>query len=717
MLKKDRKFCWTAASQESFEKLKTALTTSPILAMPRDEGLFILDTDASDQSIGAVLSQMQDGQERVIAYAAKTLQPAQRNYCVTRRELLSVIVFTRHFRGYLLGRKWLLRTDHSALTWLRKTKEPIGQNARWVEQLEEYEFDVQHRPGTRHGNADAMSRHPCPVRSPCTACRPKPEVEQCNAVKQIQEDAVDASEILNDDLWSAEALREHQKADAEIGPVYEAMSASSEKPSSKMTALWSRETKILWHQWPRLNLINGILYRKFEDPDGLRYWWQLIVPVRYRKELFQRAHSGMSGGHLGLERTESQLGRRMYWPTWKSDAALWLQWCKPCAQYHRGPPPKQAELNPFLASSPFEVLSIDITGPHPKSKDGNEYILTAVDIFSKWAEAMPIRSHTAVIVARRLVDNIFSRFGVPLRILSDQGPEFESSLIAELCRVYGIEKVRTSSYKPSTNGVCERFHRTLNSMIGKVISETQKDWDRHVSPVMAAYRATVHKSTGYSPNFMIFGRENRAPVDLVLAVGDEPVGVATSPDEFVQQLIDRLRKAHDIARQHLGRAAERRKREYDVRVKHREFCTGQWVWYYYPRRYKGRSPKWSRTYIGPYLVVREIQPCNYVLQKSPKGKTFVTHADKLKICLGETPKSWLKTDVEDRTDDAGELRKTDPDEPGSGGTVEREVRDERDDVGIPVEESVDDADSVQPVMGNRQFRKRDQLRRPARYSD
>jgi hypothetical protein len=170
---------------------------------------------------------------------------------------------------------------------------------------------------------------------------------------------------------------------------------------------------------------------------------------------------------------------------------------------------------------------------------------------------------------------------------------------------------------------------------------------------MAAYRATVHRSTGYTPNMLVLGRENRAPIDLVLAVGDdEPEGVGASTDEYVQELLDRQRKAHDLARQHLGEAAQRRKREYDVRVKNREFKVGDRVWYYYPRRYKGRSPKWSKMYTGPYLIVREIPPCNFVLQKSSRSQSFVTHTDKLKMCMGETPKSWLAVEANEQLEDA-----------------------------------------------------------------
>jgi transposase InsO family protein len=381
-------------------------------------------------------------------------------------------------------------------------------------------------------------------------------------------------------------------------------------------------------------------------------------------------------------------------------------------------------------------MSMDITGPHPRSKDGNEYILTVMDSFTKYAEAFPIRAHTAQIASRRLVDHVFSRYGVPLRLLSDQGPEFESALMAELCRVYGIEKIRTTSYKPSTNAAVERFHRTLNSMLGKVVSETQRDWDRHVAPVMAAYRATVHSSTNYSPNFLVYGRENRAPVDLVLAVGDdEPEGVGQSTDAFVQELVDRQRRAYDLARKHLGQAAERRKREYDLHVRDKQFKQGQWVYWFYPRRYKGRSPKWARQYTGPYLITRVIPPCNYVIQKSSRSRPIVTHTDKLKACLGDTPKSWL-------TDEGGESPEEDKMSDvegvddlfeGGGGNVATDRRDEdRPDhrPATPDKEVSEVGDGGvyppptrvhEPTLpigspGGR-LRKRDRLQKPVRYRD
>jgi len=158
---KNQRFVWTTECGEAFEKLKEALVTSPVLAMPNDHDSFILDTNACDVSVGAVLSQVQDEMERVIAYASRSPSKQERNYCVTRKQLLAVVYYKRAFQQYLLGRKFLIRTNHSALQWLRSTPEPIGQQARWCEILEEFDFQIVHRPGLNHGNADAMSRRPC----------------------------------------------------------------------------------------------------------------------------------------------------------------------------------------------------------------------------------------------------------------------------------------------------------------------------------------------------------------------------------------------------------------------------------------------------------------------------------------------------------------------------------------------------------------------------
>ena len=656
LTKKGRVFEWTEETQDAFETLRKALTTPPILAMPDDNGEFVLDTDASDQSIGAVLSQVQGGTEKVIAYASRSLDKREINYCITRKELLAIIFSLKYFKQYLMGRHFKVRTDHAPLTWLRRTPDPIGQQARWLEIMEEFDFQVEHRPGLKHANADAVSRRPCHVKS--CFCRQNDEMKNENenqtAISISTEDgtsvvfnlAISASDTAdkNDstiECWSLEGLRAAQESDPDTSCIMELLKQSTEKPPWDAVAFKSCDVRVLWNMWPRLRIWNGILQRKFESSDGSSLNWQVVLPQKMRTDFLTVIHGGMTGGHLARRRTAASIQSRAYWPTWSTDLDTFLKKCEPCARYHRGAVPRKAMLCTPPVGEPWIRVSVDITGPHPRSSRSNQYILTLVDHFSKWAEAIPLRNHTAPLVARALVTHVFSKFGAPLQLLTDRGSEFESQLFQELMRWMEIDKLRTTAYRPSCNGAVERFHRTLNSMLGKAVSESQCDWDERLPLVLAAYRATPHESTGLTPNKLFLGHEVRMPIDLVMGLPPEEPREGMNAHDYLVKLHHDASEAYQLARKHLRASAERRKRGYDVRVKAEQFKVGDWVFYHYPRRFQSRSAKWQKAYIGPYLVVRIIEPVNCVLQKTAKSKPFVAHVDKLKRCYRETPASWV----------------------------------------------------------------------------
>ena len=292
---------------------------------------------------------------------------------------------------------------------------------------------------------------------------------------------------------------------------------------------------------------------------------------------------------------------------------------------------------------PFERVGLDITGKHPISKNGFQYMLTIIDFFSKFAMAIPLRQHEAHTVAEAFVTHWVAVFGAPTAILTDRGPEFQSHLLADLCKILGVEKLRTTAYKASTNGGTERLHRTINSMLAKTIAEHQTDWDLHVPAVMAAYRATVHEATGFTPNFILFGQENRIALDIML---DADEAETTNLDVWVERKLELMRQAHAITREHLGHAAQRSKGYYDKRVNARSFEVDDLVYVYSPRRYLRRTPKWCLTYQGPFKVLRKITDVNYVVQKGPRSDPMVVHVDKLKKCLTAAP-------AEDASGEAG----------------------------------------------------------------
>ena len=621
LTRKNCPFLWTENCDSSFNALKQRLTQAPVLSLPHDQGTFVLDTDASNHGIGAVLSQIQNGEEKVIFFASRLYSDAEKRYCVTRKELLAVVFYMKQMRQYLLGRPFLVRTDHAALQWLRKTPEPIGQQSRWLEVLEEFDFKIEHRPGAKHNNADALSRRPC---RQCGACGTDVESPGNINICVIQNAPKD---------FSTSCLASAQKNDTEIGPIYAAMMQSGEKPGWETLLPASEQTKIYWTQWEFLTMRDDVLHRQHVNKFGTADVLQLVAPAGYRNEILQLAHAGFTGGHMGERRTLDQVQRRAYWAGWASETRRHCKECPQCSSYSRKMPPRQGGMQSMVVGMPWERLGVDITGPHPKSKNGFTYILTITDYFTKWADAFTIRNQEASTVAKVLVDRVFSYMGMPLQILTDQGRNFESELFNDLLRRLGIDHVRTTAYKPSTNGQIERFHLTLNAILGKVVSENQRDWDTHVPYAVAAYRATIHESTGYSPNFLMFGREVYAPIDLVLGSKSDFDKTFNSSHEFVERKLSIVQAAYQLVRERLKLSAERQKRRYDLRVRPVTFQKGDLVWLWSQRRKMNRKLKWQRCFNGPFTVLERIGAVNYRIRRSNKSKSLVVHMDKLKPYL------------------------------------------------------------------------------------
>ena len=215
------------------------------------------------------------------------------------------------------------------------------------------------------------------------------------------------------------------------------------------------------------------------------------------------------------------------------------------------------------------------------------------------------------------------------------------NLKARFCRLAGVDKIRSTFYQSRTNGAVERLNGSIQTMLAKRVKETQTDWHLHLPIVISAYRATVHEVTNFSPNMLMFGREVRLPVDLLYECPANNRAMPRSTDEFVQGLADRMLDNFEAARDNLHRAAEIRKSQYDTKVKSVPFSVGDRVYYWYPRKFAGRSPKLQSLYTGPYTIVRVVDSHNLVIRKSPRSKPMVVHRDKLKRIIsfidGESP--------------------------------------------------------------------------------
>ena len=362
LTEKTAKFEWTNECQTAFEEIRHRLVTAPILAFPDYKREFILDTDASDTGIGAVLSQVQeDGSERVIAYASRVLTKPERRYCVTRRELLAVVNFVQHFRPYLLGRHFLLRTYHGSLTWLSNFREPEGQLARWLERLQEYDFTIAHRPGRKHQNADTLSRQPC---------------NQCGRENHFDNTVIAAEQqttILTEK--SPAELRKIQLDDGPVGFMLKAVE-KGERPNSDDVRGQGPDAQRLNQLWSKLLVKNGILKRKYVDTNGTSCL-QLIAPRAIREVILQELHAGELGGHLGEDKTLNKIKQRFYWPGMQKDVERWCHTCEACATRKTAPKKNRSPLQTIQAGYPMQVVGVDIMGPLPESETGNLYVLVA----------------------------------------------------------------------------------------------------------------------------------------------------------------------------------------------------------------------------------------------------------------------------------------------------------------------------------------------------
>lgn len=633
LTEKGRKFVWSKECEESFIKLKHYLTTSPILAYPTPNDRFILDTDASGFSIGAVLSQEIEGEERVISYASKSLNKAERNYCVTRREFYAVIFYCKKFRHYLYGREFTIRTDHIALKWLRTMKMPEGQIARWITTLELFDYKIEFRPGKLHGNADAMSRGPCrwceknevPHSETCEVI-----MAVCYVVTRLQKSKADA--ITYDLSWERDDLISAQKEDSDLKWILASKRQDDQKPIFRVISNESSATKYYWAKWERIIIEDGILRIKWEPCVGSEPKSLLILPKVYFESAFEQLHECSTGAHLGFRKVYGKFKERFHWHNMKTDIKAACGKCEICAQKNNPPKHRRGALRQFPAGAPLECVATDILGPLVETSRGNKYIIVIADYFTKWTEAFPIASIDAETTAKVLVTEFLCRFGACHQLHSDQGRNYEAKLLAEICRLFGIMKTRTTPLHPQSDGQVEAFNKCLASMLSKVVASNQSDWDLKLPYVMMGYRSSVHHTTGKTPFEMMFGRNVNLPLDVMMG---EPIGgeihEAYDYPRFVRE---QLADAHEMARSHMRTELVRQKKNYDKRENGEAYKKGDRVWIYNPRKKRGLSKKLQRLWEGPYLVLKCIDGLTYQVAKKERAKPYVVHFDRLKPFSG-----------------------------------------------------------------------------------
>ncbi|KAI5606934.1 hypothetical protein C0J50_7488 [Silurus asotus] len=411
---------------------------------------------------------------------------------------------------------------------------------------------------------------------------------------------------------STNDIADMQASDATIQTILHHLSSPSNHPVTAVNLAASPALKRLHDVKPMLRVIDGILWYAPDDHTAPK----LVVPQCQRGVMLMYAHDAPCAGHRGTRATYETLKQVVYWPGMQQDVTEYVKECLRCCQFQLANPNYRAPLQRRGVTFPWSDLQIDWVGPLPRSTRGNKYFITVMCQFTKWVECLPAPNDTAQTTAYLLMNCIFSRFGLPLRVNSDRGTHFTAEVMQQIWKLLGVQAKLHISHHPSSSGQVERTNRTVVSMLRKYVSANQKDWDMKLPLVLTAIRATPQESTGISPFELMTGRQMTLPLHLLYQPGDSNLITAYTTRQYLEELHKHLRSTFSFAQQHLQKSAEGQKAYYDRKASHEELNVGDKVWYYCftqptqtasHRRSKKFLPHWT----GPHEIVDKLSPVAY----------------------------------------------------------------------------------------------------------
>ena len=591
--KRKKNFIWSEEDEQAFRDLKAKLTEYTSLSYPDWAKQFILDTDCSELAMGAVLAQLDENQdEKPIAFFSKKLSDSQKKYSITKQEMLALVSAIRHFHTYLYGAKFRCRVDHHSLIWLSNLKNPQGILARWLETLGCYDFEVEHRPGRQHVNADALTRLPIPGDLP-------DETEESQFKVREADFSVGLS---NEDIIEA------QEEDQHLSPIMACLKQNI-TVSPTNCKQYSRITRYYIGKLSSMKLVDKMLmiHDPSDDSD------KIVVPESFQQRLLQSFHEL---DHAGMDRTESRLKLYYFWFNMQSDVRTFVQTCESCQKAKAS----KARVNHrnLSVGTIMDQISLDFIGPLNRTANENTHILVAVEHFSRWAEAYPLAQPDAISCAQSLHNGLFSRFGYCRIIHSDKGSAFISAIMKELSELGQCKQTFSARYHPMGNSYAERLIGTVTSNLRTCTQHTGLEWDELLDIVMMAYRATPHSSTGFTPNMIMLGREIRLPAVLSPPVGPIPV------TEYIRDLNAKLKYVYAKC---LGQPVTTMD-AYD-HLLHKPFKEGDLVWVQRLKSKTNKPGKMEAKYTGPVPILKVLDFDTYVIKEA--DREVIEHHSRLKL--------------------------------------------------------------------------------------
>ena len=497
LLKKGNGFRWKEIHEKAFSDVKEAVAQPVALHRPDPSRKFVLQTDASQIGMSAVLYQeKEDGTRQIVSHASAKFGPTESKYHVNEQECLALVWAIKYYRHFLEDRHFIVRTDSRALTWLEKFKDTRAKLTRWALMLQEYSFAIEHVPGSKNELPDFLSRNP----SKDTPYHSEPDNERLVPPTSPGEDPPDGIPMVGN-INAGEMYDKIARAQAQVPYIRRTKVTIRliQEQGGPQSAMQRRLVD-------RFAVYEELLWKRGPDKD------RLVVPRKLVPQLLYAFHDHREKAHPGTEETYQQLARYYYWGYMRRDVEKYVRQCIICSACKTQQRQRAA---PMLARSPeypFQMISIDLLGPYPEAlRTKNRYILLAEDVFSKWVEAKTYEEVTLQDVIRFIRDEVIARYGTPQVLVTDNGKIFTGRRLEEFCEENRIEHRFSSVYHQRANPV-ERRVQELKKVL-KVLLYQRRDilWEQELPKALQVLRSRINRATGETPASIVLGYELPVP--------------------------------------------------------------------------------------------------------------------------------------------------------------------------------------------------------------
>jgi len=573
LLKKEVEWYWGKDQEAALLDLKLCLMQAPVLSFPDFKFPFILTTDASGYAIGAILTQLQDGKEKLIGCASRVLTDVESRYVNTDRETLGVVYGIQAFRSYLWGNKFTVFTDNTAIAAISQHHNSTERRAlRWYVMLSEYDFELKHRQALTMRHVDALSRYP-PEK------KPDETLYSLEMISTIMEYLV----FHLAPSWQADSY----------DPILD-LNKWEEFMKNVPTPTVAEDSKFFFER-------EGYLLYKVDKIDPTKKL--LFVPEGLRKEVMRLFHDPPSQGHPGQNKMIGLMQTVVYWNSMTRDVRTFVASCTRCQQY------KTYNTRTPLAGRPvpyhcMDEVSMDIVGPVPSAFSGVRYVLCIQDRFSRFLVFAPMKDATSLTTIRTFLQYWVCVHGAPKKIVTDRGSNFMSELFRELCTFLGVRHSPTTAYRPQGNAENERAHRELHTYLAMYLQNaTRTSWDLLLAYAASVHNNTFHVSLQRTPSEVATGRKARS-IQTLLPLSEDK---QSTLEEYYDLQSKQLQELEQETRLAIAKAQAATRERANKHAIMRDWKVGQQIWVRsHALSYVGR--KWSEKYKGPYVIKEVISP-------------------------------------------------------------------------------------------------------------